>query len=174
MKTASLVLVCCFVVVVRSQLPAPDSTCFKKIPTPPSQCCKIPKATDNAIADKCLQQNPVLPPIPGSKRTEGICYFECYLKELGVFVNNAIDSNAASKLIDQTLAAKPEWQPIVKSSMDKCLSAVKNNATLAVKPVSALPGKQGCSFIPEAFMDCLEINAFTVRYIRKWLSVGIK
>ena len=64
-------IVCLLLGAVNSQLNAPDATCFKKIATPPAQCCKIPKLTDTTIFDKCLVQNPVIPPIPGTKRTEG-------------------------------------------------------------------------------------------------------
>ncbi|XP_065075888.1 general odorant-binding protein 67-like [Ochlerotatus camptorhynchus] len=142
--------------------PKPDDpSCIqgnrKRIP----DCCRMPFQVDQSILNRCIAENPnIALPAPGVQRTEGCCLIQCILTTVNAFNNNAIDKEAAKRATAETIGSDPNFSPLVDGVIDECYNLVNNNATFTATPVSATPGRPGCSFVPEGFINCVKSKLF--------------
>ncbi|KAL1375766.1 hypothetical protein pipiens_017303 [Culex pipiens pipiens] len=93
----------------------------------------------------------------GDKKTEteGCCVAQCLLTSVNAFTNNAIDKDAVKQALKTTVGADPNFAPLVDGIVEQCHNSVSSNAALKATPVPATPGRAGCSFLPEAFVNCV-------------------
>lgn len=173
--------------------PKPDDpSCIqgnqKRIP----ECCRMPFLVDQNIMNRCVAENPMTAlPAPGVPRTEGCvkrfepswksiililsliwfqCIAQCILTTLNAFKDNAIDKEAAKRATAQTLGTDPIFTPLVDGFVDECFKLVNNNATFTATPVSSTPGRPGCSFVPEGFINCVKSKLFQQCPAAAWTS----
>ncbi|XP_039448451.1 general odorant-binding protein 67-like isoform X1 [Culex pipiens pallens] len=154
--TALLTTVTMFMVVLAQ--PEPDNpTCSQGNKKTVNDCCKMPSIGEQAVLNRCMAENPKpkTPPTPGTKKTEGCCVAQCLLTSVNAFTNNAIDKNAVKQALKTTIGADPNFAPLVDGIVEQCHSSVSSNAALKATPVPATPGRAGCSFLPEAFVNCV-------------------
>ncbi|XP_055610463.1 general odorant-binding protein 67-like [Uranotaenia lowii] len=143
---------------VLSQPKPDDASCLTANNKKPKECCKAPMPVDEATMTRCATENPKIPPTPGAPKTEGCCLAQCVTTTVNIFKNNAIDAEAAKTALAATTGSDPAFAPLIGPIVDECASKVNADQALKATPVSAVPGKTPCSFIPEAFIGCVELQ----------------
>ncbi|KXJ81309.1 general odorant-binding protein 67 [Aedes albopictus] len=141
--------------------PKPDDpSCMEGNQKKALDCCRMPTLVEQSVMNRCITENPMTPPVPGVQRKEGCCIAQCVLVSLNVFKDNTIDRDAAKRVLTQSFGTNAGFNALIGGVVDECFNQVNNNAAYKVTPVASAPGRPGCSFMPEGFVNCIKSRFF--------------
>ncbi|EAT36423.1 AAEL011487-PA [Aedes aegypti] len=149
--------------------PRPDDpSCMEGNQRKAHDCCRMPMLVEQSVMNRCMTENPMTPPVPGVQRTEGCCIAHCVLTTLNAFRDNLIDAAAAKRALTQSMGANSSFVSLVSGVVDECVNLVHGNAAYKVAPVASTPGRPGCSFMPEGFVNCIKGRFFQQCPTAEW------
>ncbi|XP_055706769.1 general odorant-binding protein 66-like [Phlebotomus papatasi] len=117
--------------------------CAKPPPADVKQCCEFPMPLEGALVESCINQYGaqsmrVIQSILTGGPPRGACVAECLSNATGMV--NGVDVNVDLLVAGFKMAAdgKPEWVPIIESSIPECAGMVKAMAP-ELEKASKLP-----------------------------------
>ncbi|XP_053687340.1 general odorant-binding protein 67-like [Sabethes cyaneus] len=141
--------------------PAPDNpTCAEGNTKIAKDCCRLPSLVDQTIINRCATENPTIAPAPSVRRTEGCCIAQCVLITLNAFNNNTIDRTTLKNVLWKAAGLDRNFGPLLNNTIDECFTVIQNNPAFTATPVPSVPGRSGCSFLPEGFFNCVKSSLF--------------
>ncbi|XP_021695489.1 general odorant-binding protein 67 [Aedes aegypti] len=157
---------------VLGQPPAENKTCYQGNQKTAAECCPLPRMMEKSIADMCNSKYKALSPRvpPGVRKTEGSCVTQCIFTTIGGYneKNNTLNIEAIRKAILTTTANAKAFLPLLNSSIDHCYPIISKDPQFLATPVSPIPEREGCSFLPPALMNCIKIDLFQNCPQKKW------
>ncbi|XP_058466810.1 general odorant-binding protein 67-like [Malaya genurostris] len=160
-------------IVINGQPPQDSKFCFQGITRKPADCCPLPPLIQKDIVDECREKHPTKF-APGSKRTEGSCIAECVLRKINAFDagSNTLDKEKIGKAILETAGNDEDFMPMLNKIVDICILSVSQNPIFLTHPNSSVPGRAGCSFVPQALINCIKTEMFTNCPSSRWFDAS--
>ncbi|XP_058836548.1 general odorant-binding protein 67-like [Topomyia yanbarensis] len=144
--------------------PPPDSkSCFEGATRKAPDCCPLPPLIEKNIVDDCREKYIDLKIVPGAKRREGSCIAQCVFHDIKAFnaSSNTLDKEAVEKVILQTAGSNEDIGSMLSKIISDCHGRVTKNPVFLIQPISTVPGRAGCSFLPQALINCIKTELFT-------------
>ncbi|XP_065075899.1 general odorant-binding protein 67-like [Ochlerotatus camptorhynchus] len=147
---------------INSQPPPDDVACFQGNKVNANDCCLLPRFVDREINTKCdVEFKPLSPRLPpGIQAYEGSCVIECLFSTTGMFVDGKLIPDQVKQVLAKNIGVDKNFGPLLNGTVEECHSYVMSNPAYSVKPVPVTPGRAGCSFIPQAYMNCVKQKLF--------------
>ncbi|XP_019541971.2 general odorant-binding protein 67 [Aedes albopictus] len=159
----SFLFICILIVsTIYSQPPPDDKACFQGNKVDANGCCELPRFVAREINTKCDEKyKPLSPRLPpGIQPYEGSCVIECLFNTTGMFKDGKLLQDKIQQQLKKTIGADKNFAPLLNGVVADCYRYVMDNPANSFKPLPMTPGRPGCSFIPQAYMNCIKSELF--------------